>query len=665
MENYNLIWTFNAESVDTLQESYRLLAQKLKLVREDESLAHEKILVKVNAWLEAPENHGWLLLFDNADFLKIVPQQNLPKSGGQVLITSRKKNRWVTSIEVLEFEREESIALLKQIIPQEKWYVEKDLNVLAEELGDFPLALDQAGSYLKCDETGLTIAEYLNDFRREHLTIWEEESEILQDKQKQAVDKPYPSTVATTWKITMDHIRENFPDSAKALNLCAYLNADNIPLAWLKEKRQPSSKDSPVQLRKRCNDCIRPLIDFSLLYWEKPQEFFRVHRLVQLVTQDSLSENERGKFIRKALGLVKDTFDSYDYKDTKTWGVGRECLSHAISITNHMFKHYSDFKKLEVSEKEILEKLGILLHQMGTYAWRQGTSFQAKEHYQKTLKIKKIFYGYSHPEVANTLHNLGTAWSDLGEKKKAIEYYEKALEINKVVLGTHHPSVADTLNNLGNAWSNLGEKKKAIEYYTQALVIKKAVFGNSHPEVVDTLNNLGIAWSDLGKKKKAIEFYEKALVMKRTFLGTHHPSVADTLNNLALAWSDVGDNKKSTELYEQALSMYKAFFGERHPSIANTLNNLGETWNKLGENKKAIEYFEKALEIYKAFLGNSHPWVAYALNNLGMAWSKLSKNKKAIEYYEKALEKYPPAVPLLPFAQPLPLVSQSSNLFAS
>ena len=640
LEHYNLVWTFDAETDVTLQASYRELAQELKLIREDEKAAPPKeILARVNRWLKASKNHGWLLCFDNASSLEIIQSKNLPQHGGEILITSRPKTHWgnfYPVIEVQEFEREESKNLLQKIIPKEKRGEENQLHTLAEDLGDFPLALDQAASYIKNDETGLTITDYLNFFRGEHLEVWEAE-------QKQATNKPYPATVAMTWKITMEHIREKFPNAAKALNLCAFLNANGIPLKWLKDwwAKQTPAKD--FQLHQGLNDLIKPLIDFSLFYWEKPQVLLRIHRLVQLVTQDNLKEEERVEFIRETLGLVEGKFKSYDDEDPGTWEIGKECLPHAVSVTGHILKeeHFlenTDLKEILSTElspeiadveranfhKKIFHaseqgKTTLLFHQMASYSLRQGNAFEAIEYWTQVLEIKKAVFGDSHPSVADTLNNLGLAWSDLGENKKAIEYYEKALEMTKSFFGESHPSVAETLNNLGNAWSELGEKKKAIEYYTQALEIFKAVFGDSHPDVASTLNNLGAAWSDLGEKKKAIEYYEKALEMKKSFLGESHPSVASTLHNLGTAWSSLGEKKKAIEYYEKALKMKKAFLGESHPSVAETLYNLGTAWSDLGDHQKATQCFTEAYALFQQFYGEDHPHTQIAKNGLNRA----------------------------------------------
>ena len=474
LEHYNLVWTFDAETDITLQESYRELAQELKFIREDEkAVPSEEILARVNRWLNAPNNHGWLLCFDNAGSLEIVQSKNLPQHGGEILITSRPKTHWENFYPVIgvqEFEREESNDLLQKIIPEGKQEGQEQLNTLAEELGDFPLAVDQAGSYIKSNEIGLTTSEYVQLFRetKTRLAIWEEDKELV-------VHKPYPATVATTLEITMSYISKTFPNAAKALNLCAFLNANGIPLKWLKDWWTEQTPAKDFQLRQELNNLIKPLIDFSLFYWEKPQVFLRIHRLVQLVTQDNLKKEERGEFLREALGLVESEFESYEDKKTETWEIGKECLPHAVSVTGHILKeeHFlenSDLQEILSTEldpeitdveranfhQEIFHaseqgKTTLLFHQMASYTLRQGNAFQAIEYWTQDFEISKAVFGDSHPSVADTLNNLGLAWNALGENKKAIEYFTQAYALFQQFYGEDHPHTQIAKNGLNRA----------------------------------------------------------------------------------------------------------------------------------------------------------------------------------------------------------------------
>jgi hypothetical protein len=74
-----------------------------------------------------------------------------------VVITSRNPG-WeelAIPVEVDVFDRGESIALLRRRAPQ---LTDEQAGRVAEELGDLPLALAQAGSYLA--DTGTSVRDY-------------------------------------------------------------------------------------------------------------------------------------------------------------------------------------------------------------------------------------------------------------------------------------------------------------------------------------------------------------------------------------------------------------------------------------------------------------------------------------------------------------------------
>jgi hypothetical protein len=90
-----------------------------------------------------------LLVFDNCEEEALVDQWRPPTGGCRVLVTSRKE-RWDPSLGVRALplgvlNRQESIKLLREHrpdLPAE----DPDLDAIAEELGDLPLALQLAGS---------------------------------------------------------------------------------------------------------------------------------------------------------------------------------------------------------------------------------------------------------------------------------------------------------------------------------------------------------------------------------------------------------------------------------------------------------------------------------------------------------------------------------------
>jgi hypothetical protein len=91
-----------------------------------------------------------------------------------------------------------------------------DFERLAATLGDLPLALDQAAAYL--EETATPTAEYL--------TLLDTHGRELFALGRPATTE---QTIATTWTVSMQRLRERTPAAEELLVLCAFLAPDDIP----------------------------------------------------------------------------------------------------------------------------------------------------------------------------------------------------------------------------------------------------------------------------------------------------------------------------------------------------------------------------------------------------------------------------------------------------
>jgi uncharacterized protein YjeT (DUF2065 family) len=165
---YRVIWGVRSEEPTTMAADYASLAEDLNLP-EKESKDQTEIARAVKRWLE--HNPGWLLIFDNAQDPGEI-RNYLPLGGaGHVIITSRNP-LWGSVAKLLParvFERAESIEFLCKRTGQED---KNAANALADELGDLPLALEQAGAYI--ETTGIALTEYQELFQSRRKELWVE-----------------------------------------------------------------------------------------------------------------------------------------------------------------------------------------------------------------------------------------------------------------------------------------------------------------------------------------------------------------------------------------------------------------------------------------------------------------------------------------------------------
>ena len=142
-----------------------------------------------------------------------------------MLVTSRNPN-WgalagTQPVPVLP--REQAVAFLLKRTGQEE---ANAADKLAHELGDLPLALEQAGAYIAA--SGITLKEYLELFQTRRRELWGVE----------ANPENYEHTVAATWSLNLEQAEQEAPGAAALLNLCAFLAPDAIPRSLLETEQE-------------------------------------------------------------------------------------------------------------------------------------------------------------------------------------------------------------------------------------------------------------------------------------------------------------------------------------------------------------------------------------------------------------------------------------------
>lgn len=534
--DYQVVWWIKSEEPAALASDYAALADPLNLPQKQER-DQRVIVAAVTDWLN--HNGGWLLIFDNArrkeDLRGWLPQNR----AGHVVITSRDPN-WGGVAKPLEVEvltREDAIEFLLQRTGQND---EAAAWPLAEELGDLPLALEQAGAFI--ETTGKPISEYLALFKTRH-------GELLQ----RGKPDDYPNTVATTWEISFQAAQQESPAAAALLNVCAFLAPDDIPIGALRKgkDRLPDLLAETVADELRFDEAIAVLRRYSLM--ERSEDGLFVHRLVQMVARDRLLDDERRVSVEGAVRVVNESFPQAS-NDVRTWADCERLLPHALAAA-------------EFSEEVQLapEATGRLLNQTGLYYRGRARYAEAKQSYERAIRIGEAAFGPDDPVIATRVNNLGLVLQDLGDLAGARECHERALRIGGATLGSDHPTVAIYVNNLGLVLQDLGDLAGARKSYESALRIGEATLGPDHPQVGICLGNLGTVLKDLGDLAGARQCLERAVRIDEAAFGPDHPDFAIDVSNLGSLLESLGDLAEARHCFERALRIFREFLGDDHP----------------------------------------------------------------------------------------------------
>ena len=222
-------------------------------------------------------------------------------------------------------------------------------SALAGEVsGGLPLALQQAAGY--CQSRGKTLTEYAT---------------ILRDTKKQmrmlgnAADDG-ADTVASTWQVSMNNVREDNPAAGALWTLLAYLAPDAIPRKLLYgDDDKDDTLDEPTASGQANGvetpdstvsgegtaDLLGPLYDlddfgldealgvlhrYSLI--RPDRDVISVHRLVQAVVRNSHLPDEAETVAWTAGTLV---FDFLPDLNRDSWGIYQALLPHALATAEY------------------------------------------------------------------------------------------------------------------------------------------------------------------------------------------------------------------------------------------------------------------------------------------------------------------------------------------
>src|SRR5258706_1525052 len=476
---YDAVCWVRADSTIALVSSFTELAHLLNLSEQDER--DQNVIVRaVLRWFQLHEK--WLLIFDNIeDFL--VAEPFLPKAGqGHIVFTTRARALAGIAqfLEVRKMGPETGALLLLRrasILPLQApldlaTIVDRSIaSQIVQELDGLPLALDQAGAYIK--ETPCSLQDYLALYQKRRF-------DLLQARG--SLEKDYPASVATTWSLSFEKVNKTDPAATELLDFVAFLAADSIPEKLLIEggpylgPRLKTVVTDPLAL----NATIRTLLAYSLVRRDADSatesQILSIHRLVQTVLQDNMNGRKRRRWTQRAVQAVGQTFPSTQFE---TWRLCDLWLPHAQICIDYIDE--DSIETLEAAQ---------LLNLTGFYLQKRGRFAEAEAPLHMALTMKEHLLGMDHLDITGNLNILAEFYRFQSKYEKAEQLHGRALRIRKQNLGEMHPLVAESLNNLAFVYRAAGGYTKAEPLQRQALEIRKKTLGLEHRDLALNVNTM-------------------------------------------------------------------------------------------------------------------------------------------------------------------------------
>lgn len=571
----------------------------------------------VKTWLADEDNGPWLLILDNADDATVLLNPSISDTGngvasvqrrllgflprvqhGAVLITTRDQSCALrlngyhgTPIEVLEMTLDESVELLRVFLPEVD---QEEASELVGELENLPLAISQAGAYIK-EVWRFSIPKYLAIYRRSN----EDRAALLnKDKEDLRRDGGVPNSVITSWELSFNQIRENSPDSADLLSLMSYFNRQAIPQFLIQGDVDEMSFEESINI----------LLAFSLIKAEIRVDTFEMHRLVQIATQHWLrSEGHEQAWKERATERVAHQFPE-PYGQKQNWPMCEDLMSHADEVILYMHS----------SQGSALNCARILNHTAWYIYERKSDDVLAEQRSAHALQIQRQYLDCDSDIVLITLTTLAAAQSDLGKYKEALGLQESILKQRLKKGGPEHIESLNAMYNLAQSHSILGHYEMAEDLLWRVLEAQRRLLGPEDPRCLISGRELARVYLNLGKYEQAENLLTNGLEMYTRHYGFENQDTLITITQLSDAYLLQNKPEEAEKIILQAIPYMTKIFGRSHSKTLDARRILAEVYHSQGKLDEAKEICLSCLNIAQIHPRLQNETISVLINRLGL-----------------------------------------------
>lgn len=424
----NVVWEINAETKETLENSFENLAASLAITDKEKmelkglqdvtnhEARKEKVIQLVKKILRSQQN--WFLIYDNveqfSDIQKYFPADPKGWGKGAIIITSRdaniaNNNHVHHTIPVGELSEKEKTNLFISIMSHGDSRV---LNPIQRRLAQsfltkipsFPLDITTAAHYLKI--TNISYKKYLKYLEADDKDFENTQKDIL----KETTD--YDKTRHKIIMLALKKLLQENDKFEKLLFFIGLIDSQNIPKQLLEAYKIDTVVSSFMYNLKK----------YSLIKIETPKSF-SIHRSIQEVIlnyfDSLLNENDKNKIINNIISNISIIFDDNLRKDCHV----------VISLIPHLESMLRKLKGINLSDvirnkykEELLLRLG--------YAHYKCTRnlILAKKNLLKIINNSSNRLNNKLPFI---LKDLGDISVDLNETDEAIRYCKESINLLK------------------------------------------------------------------------------------------------------------------------------------------------------------------------------------------------------------------------------------------
>lgn len=622
-----IIW-IDSTSPNTVRNDFEHVAERLAGKKNSFPNSEAKI-----SFVKAELEHWskpWLLVFDSLDqpgaFQNI--QDYFPGgSKGALLFTSRHTDlgRLGTTIPVTAMSEIEGLdLLLHQCNLNKTDEIAREGTAIVRELSYLPLAIDQAGSYIRSRRLALqNFPEHYKNrkaFVLQHTPqLWEYQKKLGQEEHASSL------SVFTTWELSYDQVGydgEQRTQLGHILTLSAFFDNTNVSEDLYQNiiacnTNLPSWTDGMTTNgrwdRYKFQDMTADLLANSLIQsisFEGETLSFTLHPLVRDWIRLRLNQLEQKQYTIEAITTLAAIIEMSSRLNSPVFLKSVDIIPHI----NASMENDKMFLNGDVQLGQgFLTNAGLLFASCYNL---QGHYRNAETLFQRTVESQTKELGAQHPEISRTLMNLANVYRNLGEFSKAEALYKRVLATRQNLLGPGHLDTLRPMEGLAAIKASQGDYTEAEKILTEVLAGRENQLGPDDPESLSIVERLADVCRHQGLLNIAEELYERTLRTRTKALGPEHPDTLRSAEGLAIVFRTQSRYQEAIDIYEGILKHRKTIFGPGHPSSLQTGMNIAIASAYQGSYDTAEQLTKSALEGYENRLGHHHPSTQRAVDQL-------------------------------------------------
>ncbi len=527
---YSAIFWVDASTEARVEGSFQSISERIK--RRTDDLPDVKarvafVLRKFTSWTVP-----WLMVFDNYDDPGAFPdiKDFIPQSEfGAILVTSRHQdssalviNQNSHFIKLFGLDESDAVALLIQQ-SQTKECIAIDSKTIVDRLGCHPLALTQAGAYIR--KRKLRLSEFIDHYKRRKRIILESTPQLSQYRKWLGnAEEEISLNVFTTWELSFRQLQSEASEDgveAKLLTLLAYFNEKDISeqlfaifnaneeqtmesaklLMWLKAfiSSHTNQWDSDIFV-----DVLIRLRDSSLLqtFAQGLDGFYHasLHPLIKdwirLRTEKSASQENTCAAAMLVSEILVNSWQNEHFKMSLL--TKQEIASHIIALEESYQEFFIPQPSI-LSKQMIFDEYSISQSSFAHFLHKTGLYHISKIIYQRLNTQDQTVRGFEHPSTLRNMNNLALTYRNQGRWKEAEELNVQVMETRKRVLGLEQPNTLTSMADLAFTFWSLDLKKDAIELMSEVVEHRQEQIGSDGPDTIESIRVL-LKWQDEIKK---------------------------------------------------------------------------------------------------------------------------------------------------------------------